>query len=381
MVYEIKVDKVNDLNSEIKFRSYEEKDLHNTRKKLADSKYEKIIKEKFYQEAKKNLTDLTKFPTNLNDELINKEARQLILVDGSQTIPKSNGKISSSFISAASMPGLMRIKGFKPLHKSRSVSNVDNYKNSKAIELSRLDLELSVLSESCHSFPHIINGIDGSLKIIPKKISQMHQYEMMQKTESIFEMNSLDNLENLMNLIESGKVIGITKETSCKCIERFVEPYLKGVNLLKHNELANYFLRPGMLLQDNQQINFHMPSYLESLPKEYYSKLERFFSISSQIRTYSYMPLMGNGTYVRFEVFPTDFKNLLQIVMNLDFDKQGEVIEPWCQLKADNEAVKHASCEETRWDVKKYLNEDYEDKKYDITAPTRLVPRKNKQNG
>ena len=100
-----------------------------------------------------------------------------------------------------------------------------------------------------------------------------------------------------------------------------------------------------MLLQDNQQINFHMPSYLESLPKEYYSKLERFFSISSQIRTYSYMPLMGNGTYVRFEVFPTDFKNLLQIVMNLDFDKQGEVIEPWCQLKADNEAVKHAACE------------------------------------
>ena len=90
MVYENKTNTVNDLHSEIKFRSYEEKDLHNTRKKLADSKYEKIIKEKFYQEAKKNLTDLTKFPTNLNDELI-KIARQLILVDGVNG-PKKCGK-------------------------------------------------------------------------------------------------------------------------------------------------------------------------------------------------------------------------------------------------------------------------------------------------
>ena len=351
-------------------RSEIEKDINLTRKNLSDSNKQPYFRKIFQKNAGELLT-------NISSQLENFTPQPLLNVDGSQTPPRSNGRIITCHIASAAMSGLKQIEGFLPIKKDHRILYEHDHRGSQIIELRRLNLELITLLEVASKHKDVLVSTDGAIGNIYYKLLEMLQLERF-VTSGSFEILFEDNLDALNSLLASGRLIGLTKSTNCRCPEEFIAEELPGVKYLAHNEVLNFLLRPGDLFLEKP--NYQVPSISSvfDVSIEYFKKLTTLKDLTEKIETHSFMPLSGNQIYTRFQSFKTNHNNLLQIIKNLDFDRQGASIEPFCQIKSDKEAKSHASFVQSKWNANRYTNsDDIRDVRFDVASPTRLVRKNN----
>ena len=159
------------------------------------------------------------------------------------------------------------------------------------------------------------------------------------------------------------------------CPEDYIYSEIPGINLIHHNEICNFLLKPGDLLIDRPNFILREITRFKGIDNSTIKRVNKLYEIVKEIKTYTYKPRNGTGTVVRFQMYGRDKNKLLQTLSNLDFDKTGTVVEPWCQLKADKDAVSAASIRKSKWEAASFSNSDANNLKLEKTAPTRLVNR------
>lgn len=340
-----------------------EKDIYRTRELLKDK--EKIIRyqEIFKSNAGSNLE-------NVSIYLQNFDPQPLICVDGSQTPPEFNGKLRTTYVSAASAIGFLSDSNIEHRTLVERIQTIDNRKNNRIVDLKRTDLEFRIIDHFGHETNYSI-AADGSLENLILVLPEMANLS----DEWKFDLLNEEVISNFKKMISEMRLFGITKETNCTCPEKYISNEIRAINLIKHNEICNYLMKPGDLLLDKPFHSIRPISRYMNIDDQTKKSIDELYEVVQELQTYTYKPMnqKSNGTVIRFQIFNSDRKKLLQILKNIEFDKTGNVVEPWCQLKADKEAVYAASIYKSKLEAETYSN----NKQLNInrTVPTRLVSR------
>ncbi len=343
--------------SNLSEKTFEENSLSATRQYLQDEKESSVIYEIFAEKAGNQLSNVTEI---LNCENIEGG----LYTDGSRTPPKSNGTLISSFISSATTTGLMPVESFKEdLIKCRRVVYDSSIENEKVIDNSMKDLEIVGQIDAAASFPNINHYSDGAIAYYPKAIREM---ALRTSEPREYDMCKSSNIERLINLIVSQKLVGITKNTNSRSSQKLIEPVLIGVKYMEHLELCNLILKPGDLFKE-ETFKFNTDLYSSGLSHcslEFLSSLKKLHQVSLSIATYTFKPLNGSQV-LRFQIYQNpeeiSFDNLYTALAHLNFEKDYEKsILPWGQMISDLRAVDAAKLEKNIWDANQMKEEIYE---------------------